>query len=703
MPGAGATLGALMPSAELNRRLGRSVEDNAAELAERWTERHLRVEAIRDRAQEHGLSELHRDYRDAYLRPLLRLLGACLSGGPEAWAAIYADERLRFVPGRAADASFLAGLLDEDEQDLARLCGDDDALAQAMAVALRRIHAPLRTQVSERVGVVMVGDCLMTEVRALAVLKAREQGIQLDIGHHYFSAGQGVGLDADQITGAVARHSSDLVALSFLTYDGIPAYRPLLAAADRLRPGDLGTEIGTIMAVVTDFVDRLRAVTSATVLLHGVCGLPLNRYRRRLPLLPALARGRRRALEELNSSLRELAAATENTIFIDEEQIVREVGVRRAGASLLPRRLTSEAMFHPSRLGGLLASSYADIAHAQATLRSAKVLLVDFDNTLWQGVMAEGEVIHERRRQRLLRELREAGVLLVALTKNSADAIRWDELELSPDDFVLHKIGWEQKAGSILEASQQLDLGLDSFVLIDDNPAERELVRQRLPEVRALDPDEPASWRALEWMLELPSTGRSTEAARRTELYREAAARRETLRTDLDLPEMMRSLELKATYGRARPRDMARVHELLARTNQFNTTTRRRSESDLRALLESERHAIYVASLGDKFGDLGLVGVVITERSGADIAFDSVVMSCRAMGFGLEYLMLQATLEAEEPWDRATGRYRHSPRNDPCAGLFASAGFRRIGETEWVLESSAPSPTAPDWLAVVKQ
>jgi FkbH-like protein len=163
---------------------------------------------------------------------------------------------------------------------------------------------------------------------------------------------------------------------------------------------------------------------------------------------------------------------------------------------------------------------------------------------------------------------------------------------------------------------------------------------------------------------------------------------------------MMRSLELRATFGRAREKDIGRVHELLDRTNQFNTTTRRRSESELRALAGGEGHSIYVATLADKFGDLGLVGVVIVERSGSDIAFDSVVMSCRAMGFGLEYLMLRAALDAETPWRRAVGRYAPSARNDPCAGLFASAGFHEQGEAEWILEATDRAPAAPDWLSM---
>jgi FkbH-like protein len=358
-------------------------------------------------------------------------------------------------------------------------------------------------------------------------------------------------------------------------------------------------------------------------------------------------------------------------------------------------------MFHTTRLGPALAPQYAELAGASAALGKAKVLLVDFDNTLWRGEIGEGDVVHHHDRQRLLGELREAGVLLVALSKNNPEAIRWNEMALEPSDFVLHKVGWNHKAQSVLEAADQLDLAPDSFVLIDDNPAERELLRVRLPQIRALDPERAATWRALALMLELPVTGRSAEAARRTEMYREAASRRAALAEPLDLDEMMSSLELRSALGSARDADLGRVHELLARTNQFNTTTRRRSEPELRQLLASDRHRVYVASLEDKFGALGLVGVTIVERIEDRLEFDSVVMSCRAMGFGLEYAMLREALDAEAPWRQAVGRYVATSRNEPCSELFPSAGFRAQGEGQWALSPDDRGPAPPEWLAVV--
>ncbi|HWE34126.1 MAG TPA: HAD-IIIC family phosphatase [Solirubrobacteraceae bacterium] len=682
---------------EIRARLGRLVRGVAPGVAAELAPQHLRRDAVADAVAIEGFPDPVAGYRDLYLTPLLRVLGECLAGAGEGCEAVYADERSRFAPD-----GVLAPVLDDDERELVRLCDGDAGLAEAMRLELARLHRPLRERRGLSVSMVLVGDCLMTELRAFAAVACRERGLALDTRHQYFSARQGVALASDEVTEALAQRPADLIALSFLTFEGIPAYRALLARADR--PGaSVEREVDAIVGAIATFVEDLRAVTSTTILLHGACGLPLSRWRRRLRFMPPLSAGRRRAVAMLNERLDELAGATENAVFIDEAAVTAAIGVRAAGDPLLPRNLTEGAVFHTTRLGRALAPQYAELAAATAALRAAKVLLVDFDNTLWRGVIGEGDVVHDHGRQRLLRELREAGVLLVALSKNSPDSIRWDEMELSPDDFVLHKISWNQKAQSALEAAEQLDLSPDSFVLLDDNPAERELLRTRLPQIHALDPEAEETWRALRLMLELPVTGRSAEAAHRTEMYRQAASRREAMAQPLDLGEMMGSLELRASFGAARHDDLPRVHELLARTSQFNTTTRRRSESELRELLSSDRHGVYVASLDDKFGALGLVGIVIVERDGDVAVIDSIVMSCRAMGFGLEYAMLRGALDAEAPWREAVGRYIPTRRNDPCSGLFSSAGFRRRDEHDWELGSGEDGPVPPEWLAVVSR
>ena len=164
------------------------------------------------------------------------------------------------------------------------------------------------------------------------------------------------------------------------------------------------------------------------------------------------------------------------------------------------------AYVHHSRFGDVLADVYERTLTAHALLGRAKALLVDLDNTLWEGVMADGPVRHHRDRQRQLKRLREAGVLLVALSKNDPGSIRWDELSLDPEDFVLHQINWRPKPDNVSEAITALDLAPEAFVLLDDNPAERALVCENVPGVRALDPTDPLADEALAQWLEFPST-----------------------------------------------------------------------------------------------------------------------------------------------------------------------------------------------------
>jgi FkbH-like protein len=159
---------------------------------------------------------------------------------------------------------------------------------------------------------------------------------------------------------------------------------------------------------------------------------------------------------------------------------------------------------------------------------------------------------------------------------------------------------------------------------------------------------------------------------------------------------MMDSLELRAEVRAADPQDMTRLLELVQRTNQFNTTTRRRSAAEVNALLTSESQEVFVASLGDRFGDLGIVAVIITAR-GADneVEIDSFIMSCRAMGFGLEqFALAEVTRRLDAP--RYTAQFIPTDRNGPAAGLYPANGFI---ETEPGLWTLAPSdrPERPAW------
>jgi FkbH-like protein len=694
-------------SPSLRRRVSEALEGGRAQIGARWARRHLDDPALSARAGRElsgaGTIASSEDYRMRYLEPLLRLLIAFVREPTPVLGHVFHNERRRYLDRDALltgeGIEQIAASLSADAEDVRAVLDWDPVASEAARTVLEELDAPLLSG-EEAVTVAMVGDCLMAEIDTFLAPRVAERGVRLGTRHFYISALLGIGAESDEVLSFLSQTPVDLIALSFLTYDGIAPYRALLAEAGQLRRHELAERVGAIEVVIRDYVQRLRETTVAPVLLHGACGLPLRRFRKRLGFLPPHSTAQHRALALLTDRLRELAGALENVIFIDEAAVVGRRALRAADRPALPPGLARASMFHTSRLGTILAQPYADVVMAYRLLSRCKVLLVDFDDTLWRGVMAEAQVEHDLRAQQLLRRLREAGILLVAVSKNDPESIRWEELAVARDDFVLHKVGWNQKAQSIEESASQLDLDPASFVLIDDNPAERALVGEHLPQVTALDPADPFTWRALELMLQFPNTRGTAEAARRTEAYREQAARREAISGQIDYEQMMASLSLEAAFGRARSEDLDRVHELVARTTQFNTTTLRRSRAELAAFLEASDRTAYVASLLDKFGDLGIVGVVLVTRDGHELVFDSVIMSCRAMGFGLETVLLRAAIDAEPAAQRALGRYLPTDRNCPCAGLFAGAGFTQISDREWSLELSGELPEIPSWLAL---
>jgi FkbH-like protein len=303
-------------------------------------------------------------------------------------------------------------------------------------------------------------------------------------------------------------------------------------------------------------------------------------------------------------------------------------------------------------------------------------------------------------RQKLLKRLKDAGILLIALSKNDPASIRWEEIALDPKDFVLHKINWLPKPDNAMQAIAELDLAPSSFILLDDNPVERALVTEQIPQIKALDVTLPATWRELEMWLSFPSTKQTEEALRRTEIYREAAERRRCMSTSHDYPSMMKSLGLTLGFRLAKKGDMDRLVELIQRTNQFNTTTKRRSVGEITALLDSPAHGIYVGTLRDRFGALGVVGLAITERQpDSTVVIDSVIMSCRAMGFGFEQGFLRKVIDAE-PAERHIGLFVSTERNGPASSVFSNFGFTRAEDDRWVLDKLAPRSEVPVWFDV---
>lgn len=686
----------------VRRNIARIIRAIAGEAGNEWGQRHWGFPLYRDSARAEVDDGV--EYGRAHATPLLKVLSRGMARDDEALLHIYRHERMRFVARNDDARAELAAMLDGDEESLLRAIRDKNpALADVARGLISGIHQPLRVPPEGKpLRMAFVGDCVMTEIQSFLRPQLHERNIALDAHHLYFSARLGAELATDELESAIATQGVDLIALSFLTLEGLPVYTSLMreAALGKLDDADMIGRCDAILSLVDRYLAAIREKTNTPIILHGCCGLPLGKIRRYLPMVPAMSTAQVKVARRLNDGLAMIAQGVENTIFLDEWAVVADAGARQVNRRLLPRTLTHGALFHPSRLGLILAHEYTRIANAYRQLSATKLLLVDFDNTLWDGVMADGEVVHNVRAQTLLRQLKEAGVLLVSLSKNDPRNIRWDEMVLKEDDFVLHKISWDTKPQSVLEVAHQLNLGANSFVLIDDNPVERELVTATVPGVTALDPLDPGCWDDLSLLLRFPATRQTEEASRRTAMYREAAQRREAQTATVDYATMMQSLELKVGWRRARPDDVDRAQELASRTNQFNTTTIRYTANDMADIVASPDKDLFVATLADKFGALGVVGAVITRRTGDEVSFENVVMSCRAMGFGLETALIRCAMDDLSDAGIFTGRYIATERNAPCAGLFEQCGFADRGDGVWALASSETFPPIPEWLAI---
>jgi FkbH-like protein len=636
--------------------------------------------------------------RRRYLQPMARALVGALDGSAS-HAALYFDERMRYMDASALPAELRQTLRKHTTIEFSAIA---EILRDALPVELVErelldFHKPLLNPPDPTAKILFIGDCIFVETRAFLSQYSTDHGHPADIRHVFFSTKQPMADVNTAVVNEVQRYQPDLIGLSLFTFEGVPPYTYAWRKAALPFTGNRVTSIvDGLVELVRQTIADIRTVSDCTVAVHVPCGVPLDRLRRRMIGAPAHSRGQRRLLAYLSEGLHELAASVENVLALDEAALAADLGgIRAAAAYAFAEEDVPPGYSHTTALGPALARHYDQLLTDHDLLGRAKALLVDFDNTLWQGVMAEGPVAHNADAQQLLLGLKNAGVLLVALSKNDESSIRWHEMVLSEDDFVLKKINWLPKPDNASAAIKELDLAPDAFALLDDNPVERALVTHAIPGIKALDPTTPQAWQALHRWLAFPSTRQTDEARRRTIMYREAAERRAAMSQTHDYGAMMKTLGLCYSIAPATASDLPRVMELIERTNQFNTTTRRRSTAEVQALLSSPASRVDVASLRDKFGNLGVVAVAIFDQS--ERLFDSVIMSCRAMGFGLEFALLRAVMD-----DTGPGLFRGllvaTDRNGPAADFFAQAGFRRESDSIWTLPPDSAGPQVPSWL-----
>lgn len=357
-----------------------------------------------------------------------------------------------------------------------------------------------------------------------------------------------------------------------------------------------------------------------------------------------------------------------------------------------------------------------------------KCLVLDLDGTLWGGVCGEegpdgvkcgpGDPEAEAFLdfQHRLKALQDRGVLLAVCSKNNrADVVEVfesrPEIPLRLTDFAATEIGWDPKHEGLRKIAAALNIGTDSLVFLDDNPAEVSLVQQMMPEVKAvLLPPDPAEFAGLlERMDDFEKPQILEEDRRKTDQYRENRQRQELQAAAGDLTSYLASLRTEVEVRLARQEDLPRVHQLFTKTNQFNLTTERYSLAEVERFATSPACELWVARARDRFGDLGTIGVVLLKKVGRMATIDSFLMSCRAMGRGIETAIMnhiKHRLMEDRSGLELRGRYLPTPKNKPVEHFYEQQGFRLLesspsGEKLYGLRRDEVRLVPCDWIRMV--
>ena len=416
----------------------------------------------------------------------------------------------------------------------------------------------------------------------------------------------------------------------------------------------------------------------------------------------------------INDRLRSVAADTPNIHTVDCDHIASWLGKR----AWFDERLWfySKSFCHPEALPQV-AGQALDIYQAIKG-KGVKCVALDLDNVLWGGTigddglesirlgdLGEGEAYVQF--QLWLKELHRRGIILGVCSKNDEQKAlepfrRHSAMVLKETDISCFVANWQNKADNLCTLAKRLNIGLDSIVFIDDSQFERNLVRELAPDVCVPEmPEDPADFVPYLESLNLFETAQfSDEDRKRADFYRSNALREVEQQQFNTVDEYLASLENEALFERFDDHHLPRIAQLVQRTNQFNLTTIRHSAEELRQFAEDPGYLPFYVTLADRFGDNGLVSVVVGKHEGDRLEILTWVMSCRVVGRRLEEFVLDELVHAcrEAGITQLRGRYAPTKKNQLVSKHYERLGFRLIeeapnGGTTWELSVAAHLPS----------
>lgn len=333
--------------------------------------------------------------------------------------------------------------------------------------------------------------------------------------------------------------------------------------------------------------------------------------------------------------------------------------------------------------------------------KNKKALALDLDNTLWGGVVGDDgvdgiEIGQENgvsqsyyEFQSYIKQLKSLGIILTVCSKNDHEnaiaGLNHPEGALKPDDFIIIKANWENKDRNIAETAAELNILPESIVFVDDNPAEREIVKAQLKGVQAPVMDSVENYiTTIDRSGFFEITSFNDDDLKRNEMYKENAMRNAQQASFADYGEYLKSLDMKATIGDFIPVYIARITQLTNKSNQFNLTTKRYTQTEMEEVWNSPKYIRLYGKLVDKFGDNGVVSVVIGEKRDDTLHIDLWLMSCRVLKRDMEQAMLDTLVEKcrQSGISKIRGYYYPTKKNGMVRELYGTFGFIKISEDE---------------------
>ena len=622
------------------------------------------------------------------------------------WRNLYVGERLKQLdwPPDSLDEIIerRERVFTADRDALLKLLSQDLAPDQLDELASRfnnlRELVTTGARSSKEVSILLVGDCLFLDVSTFLAAPLLDQGITL---RPVFVTSKNP-VELRSTLRGLAAQEFDLVCYSPYTYEFSVLFAQTHYLSGALSsPQSLRRLAREAHLQIAPIIHLLSSQFDCTVFVHTTANIrrhasTLGSYAKNFVTLVARKIAAKEANALLTQELTELNAVTPNPVVLVNELSL----VAKYGELELAKKFYDSEPVHPTHMSQRLSETYTDIISSVKHLLGKKVVVLDLDNTLWHGIIGEGSVQNDHRRQRVLQILRQKGILLAIASKNDPRNVHWRGALLQENDFVASQINWDPKPTNIKRIAGELNLKLKDFVFIEDRPDELEMVRLASPGIHCMDATSESTWQTLDWWAEaLPS---QTDADR-TQMYLERKLRQQHLDETAgneSQQDLLATLGLRVEIRPVAQKDLLRAAELINRTNQFNTCGTRVSNQGFVAWNDSAQHHILVAEASDKFGDMGIISVMVLEQAGNTLNIAVWVLSCRVFGFGIETAMLNQVQRIADRLEirNLRGLLVETPNNQPCRNVYASNGFVSNGK-DWqpqVLET----PPDPAWLSV---